>query len=281
MRIRNKYYLYNVITKTKLNQLPKSITILIFILSHFYLIGQNPFTLGINLGQSKYKGDLTTSAQHASFGANIGYNVSKVLKFGVSYTSTTIEGDDAYSDDILEIIRNLDFKSKVNELAFYSEITPFNLELTDQLNLSPFGKIGFGMYKYNPQSVYDGITYNLKDLSTEGQGLPGSNLQKYSLIDDAFLYGIGLNFSINKKIDIKIEVTQRKINNDYLDDVSGYYYNLSDLSKFVSETAAKLSYRSSISLPGEALFKSGVLKRGDSSKTDSYFIKQVTVGYRF
>jgi hypothetical protein len=261
--------------------LPKSLSILLFVFFHYFLVAQNPFTLGLNLGESKYKGDLTTSAQHVSYGVSLGYNVSKVLKFGVSYTSTKIEGDDAYSNDILDIIRNLDFKSKINELAFYSEISPFNLELTDRLYLSPYGKIGFGMYKYNPQSVYDGVIYNLIDLSTEGQGLPGSNLKKYSLIDDAFLCGIGLNFCINKRIDLKIEVTHRKINNDYLDDVSGYYYNLSELSKFVSETAAKLSYRSSISLPGEALFKSGVLKRGDSSETDSYFIKQISVAYRF
>ena len=74
-----------------------------------------------------------------------------------------------------------------------------------------------------------GAKYPLRDLRTEGQGTPGDTLfasgATYGPVAMCIPMGIGLKKAFNGNGGIKLEFGFRFTNTDYLDDVSGNYYD--------------------------------------------------------
>ena len=104
------------------------------------------------------------------------------------------------------------------------------------IGLYVFGGIG-GVY-FNPVGLIDlltqmgevgvGAKYPLK-LRTEGQGTPGDTLfpsgETYGPVAMCIPMGMGLKKAFNGNGGIKLEFGFRFTNTDYLDDVSGNYYD--------------------------------------------------------
>ena len=81
----------------------------------------------------------------------------------------------------------------------------------------------------NGEIVGFGAKYPLRDLRTEGQGTPGDTLfalgATYGPVAMCIPMGIGLKKAFNGNGGIKLEFGFRFTNTDYLDDVSGNYYD--------------------------------------------------------
>jgi len=117
--------------------------------------------------------------------------------------------------------------------------------------------------KFNPKGYYNGEWYELAPLRTEGQGLKGGP-KPYKLATITIPFGIGFRVGISRMWRLGLEATYVKTFSDYIDDVSGVYF---DPSKYQSGLAAHFSNPATQNLdwfnPGE--------QRGDPKHKDAYY----------
>ncbi|MBK6392441.1 MAG: hypothetical protein IPF70_18130 [Saprospiraceae bacterium] len=107
-------------------------------------------------------------------------------------------------------------------------------------------------------------------LRTEGQGLPGSAAKAYSLTQVALSIQGGIFIRISEKFYFDIELTQYFTSTDYLDDVSGVYYDNDLLRQYRGDLAARLADRHTELLPpGSPNFSAGT-PRGNPTKNDQF-----------
>ena len=118
--------------------------------------------------------------------------------------------------------RGLNFETNITELSFIVELNFFPFFVGSRKNTwTPYIFAGAGVFLYNPKPIGGGPL--LRDLGSEGQGYPGYPKVK-SNISASFPFGIGLKFSLSKKIGVGFEWGMRKTFNDYVDDISTTYY---------------------------------------------------------
>ena len=136
---------------------------------------------------------------------------------------------------------------------------------------------GIGGFYYNPLATFEGNTYELQPLGTEGQGLeayPGRDF--YSLYQIAVPFGGGLKFKINESLNFNMELSWRFTFTDYLDDVSTSYPNHEALVAARGELAGDLSVRA---LEVEDPREFNDRRRGNPSINDYYFTLHIGVSY--
>ncbi|MCC7050621.1 MAG: hypothetical protein IT239_02425 [Bacteroidia bacterium] len=107
--------------------------------------------------------------------------------------------------------------------------------------LHTYGFAGIGVFYYQPQGLYtDGSWYNLRRLSTEGQGMPGG-ANKYSPVSICFPVGIGARYALTRLLSIGLEFGQRYTLTNYIDDTGGKYYSYNAILKEKGPVAAYFS----------------------------------------
>jgi hypothetical protein len=135
------------------------------------------------------------------------------------------EGYYKYSWDYRE--RGLSFTSPISEISAQLEINFFNLYNVGHKNqISPYIFGGAALFSFNPKAEYQGISYDLQPIGTEGQGREG-NGKKYSLTGFAIPFGIGFKANIGSFVCVGAEWGLRYTFTKYLDDVGGLYYEFS------------------------------------------------------
>jgi hypothetical protein len=182
---------------------------------------QHEFSLFV--GGSYYVGDLNPNKHFFlmkpaggifyRFTPNYRYAFRGGLNFG------TISGDDSQSEDSDQRKRNLNFKSRINELYAQAEFNFVEYRISnDKYRFSIFLFAGVSLFNFNPQGNLGGGAWeNLRPLRTEGQ------TKKYKLYQVAIPFGIGFKLNVSKRIGLGIEWAPRKTFTDYIDDVSGLY----------------------------------------------------------
>lgn len=265
----------------------KKIILSTFLCGTFFLVSlsaqQEGWEAGLWLGASHYFGDLNTSYNLSQPGpagglfARRNFNKRTALKFGASYGR--VQADDALSRNIYERIRNLSFQSDIIEgnIALEFNFLPYQHGSDDEF-FTPYVFGGFSFFSFNPTAEYEGVTYNLRDLGTEGQ-FQG---EEYSTFSGGLLYGLGFKIDINYEWSINIEIGARQLFTDYLDDVSTSYPDQGDLENLRGEVAVGLS-DPSIIVPGVNETKIGEegRQRGNSTNNDSYVMLGVGIVYFF
>jgi hypothetical protein len=218
--------------------------------------------VGISLNAFNYYGDLSPSAKKVSTDLSFtrpAIGGSFVHRFGPRYQLVAsfmfggIKGSDAKSADpedkdaSFRYIRNLSFRNRIQEVSIVGQVDLFANEATyiSRVRWTPYVYGGVAAFHHNPQAQMPktdllGNTFSnagewvdLQPLQTEGKS--------YKLIQFAIPFGLGARFRVTDLIDIAGEFGFRYTFTDYLDDVSGYYVNLTTLD---SEEARALSYRS-------------------------------------
>ena len=170
--------------------------------------------------------------------------------------------------------RNLSFKSPITEISLQAELNFFKLYNERGKNFfSPYIFAGIAFFSFNPQAEINGTYYALQHLGTEGQGLEGER-KYYSLCNFAIPFGIGIRFNVAKHISIGAEWGMRYTFTDYLDDVSGTYYDNKTLRDLRGDIVADLADRS------EVLHEGGT-GRGNSTTKDLYSFAGVTLTFKF
>jgi len=254
--------------------MPKLAVTVLFIFFSFSLQAQT-WELGIGAGGSGYMGDLNQYNPLKISGiAASGFvkrNFNKYLSAKLAYTYGHIAGADSTSSDAQFRERNLSFKTTLSEISLVGEFN-FMEYLPDISNnrYTPFIFLGISSVSYNPQAVYQGHTYDLRPLRTEGEA------KQYPNSAIAVPYGVGIKYNFTGKWNLIADIGYRQPSTDYLDDVGGYYPNP---AKLPNDLSRALSDRS-----GE---KSGLYvgvpasQRGDLRTHDTYLFMQVSISYTF
>ncbi|HAS40005.1 MAG TPA: hypothetical protein DCS93_05975 [Microscillaceae bacterium] len=207
------------------------------------------FSFGISSGFMHYQGDVYSQFQ---FGSNITYGASLFLHFTpylrarASFAVGSIGGNDSQSPDIERRAQNLNFRNRIQELSFTGEFDFFPFMPDKTPKGSGFIYAGFTFFKHNPQSFneFSNSYLNLRDLTTEGQDLPG-----YSLTSTAIPLGIGGRFQFAKRWTVSLRGGIRLLLADYVDDVGkGNYPSLDALPSNLSRQYANRTLEPHIDL---------------------------------
>ncbi len=214
--------------------------------------------------------DIQSIRGNASVGLKFNFSNRIGLRSDLNFAQ--VFGSDKFSEDASRRNRNLSFKSNIYELTVAPEIVLVNLSSLGRNKLATsefyaFG--GFGFMRYNPRAELNGVWHELQPLGTEGQGLaPGK--EPYSLQATIVPFGMGYRHNVGEKSYIGVELSMRKSYTDYIDDVSGTYYDVALLNGSRGPVAAALSDRQ---LNGPTSPNSG---RGNPNNNDNYAFIQFT-----
>jgi hypothetical protein len=282
--------------------------LLIFTLFSFLGLNAQFQELGVGVGYANYLGDLNTSTslaqqfrfQDYKLSLSIGYryNFKKLFSVGFNFYHMNLAGYDSdnaspvgYDASFYRKNRNFSFHTAINQGFLDFRYEPFRKDNSwskSKIHISPYIGAGFGFFKFNPKTMYNGQEYELQPLGTEGQGLPGYNAP-YSL----FEIGIPLSFGIritdkNRKFGVSIDFTNTVTFTDYIDDVSSYYVNPAIVNANYSPAKAALvnalANRNTFPTTGPATFTEVTYhdqKRGNSNFNDHFMTGQIKFSYYF
>jgi len=242
----------------------------ILFLVPFSVIGQS-IEVGLTGGGSYYIGDLNPSKHFLgtdfAFGAVARYNQNTrwAFKFNVLYAK--VKGSDQTSG--FQPDRGLSFESTVLEAGAHAEFNFLSYFTGSKRNsISPFIFAGLSLIYFNPTS---GGTA-LRSLGTEGQNVGFDGRKAYSTISAAIPFGIGVKFSLSKRLCLTAEWGMRKTFTDYLDDVSKTYY-LDGASINPDDPGQLLSDPTRTHQP--------YMQRGNSRTKDWFDYSGLTLTYKF
>lgn len=226
--------------------------------------------------------DLDWPATFAGFSMGYRYRWHPYWATSTDLYSGVVRGDDANTNEIIRRSRNLHFRSPIISLAQRIEwIILANEQVGRRYNIP--GLRGFkdktqhlylftgaSLTYFNPQAKINGTWTNLRPLKTEGQGLPGG-ADPYLPFTFVIPLGIGIKTSISKMWRIGLEVSYNKTFTDYIDDVSGNYYDPEELLSSVGPDAV---YAADPSIENQNWFAEGQ-QRGDPDEKDAFYIANI------
>lgn len=235
--------------------------------------------IGAFVGTSFYIGDLSHSTIFSECGISGGvvyrYNFTPRWALKANIIFAEVHASDAKSNGNYE--RNLSFKSPITELSVQAELNFLKIYNQKGYNrFSPYVFAGVAVFSFNPQAEYNGKTYDLQPMGTEGQGLDPSK-KEYALCSFAVPFGIGLKVNIGRFVSIGAEWGMRFTCTDYLDDISSTYHDNADLRFKRGDIMANLADRSPEI--GGAVHEAGS-QRGNFNTTDFYSFCGATVTFK-
>lgn len=179
---------------------------------------------------------------------------------------TRVAGSDKLTKNRERSTRNLNFFSPIIEGDAVIELSLKRGGNRDG-NLYIFGGIGYFWFK--PMTRLDGKKYELQPLGTEGQFfMPGKS--PYATTALAFPFGIGYRWQLKNGDYIGFELNHRKSTTDYIDDVSTFFPDKTQLLATGGALAVALSDRSlPNNIPG---FSAPGAIRGDPKDMDNFFL---------
>ena len=225
------------------------------------------FSLGI--GSANYYGDLMknsgvfkqTSAPSVSMGVQ--YKVNSYINCGINIGYQKLQGADSKSGGA-HPGRNLDFKSNVFDFTAFGELI-----LLPKSNIRPVISAGFGVMAFDAFTEdANGKKVMLRELGTEGQGLPG-NKGLYSNATWVAPVGIGVRYTINENMGIMLHYKYHFTGTDYLDDVSMNGYPDKALLDARNPVTSQFTYRGEGQYP-----KNLALPRGNPKDKDGFYTLQ-------
>lgn len=254
-------------------------TLFCFLLGVGAAEAQMNIDVGMSGGIAVYSGDLSPKEVGFSL-EDLGSAGSVFLRFQftdwiglrTSLAYAYLNADDRRSGNVF---RNLNFQTNIYEAAGILEIAPTNIGYYDSKSVFvPYLAIGVGVFGFNPKTMVNGELVELRPLGTEGQGLPGYD-DFYRTTALNFPFGLGIRFITNDRLSLGVEVMGRKLQTDYLDDVSGTSVRYGDILDNRGELAARLSNPnlSPDSNPDQRYIRGGKFN-------DFYYLATLNISYR-
>jgi hypothetical protein len=151
----------------------------VLLLLHFSgLYGQSDYSYAIGGGAMYYNGDLSSESYmppveiiRPFVGADFSVLLVDRLDLSLRYMHGSVEGDDALSEEKDNRARNQSFHTNIDEVSALLRFRVFSVR--KQRAINPYGMFGLGYFWFNPKANYEGETYELQPLGTEGQYIPG------------------------------------------------------------------------------------------------------------
>lgn len=258
--------------------------LLFFLLASIGLLAQAQRTeLGIWAGGSGYIGDINpanatkVTDPAGGFLFRINYNPFWALRLGIAQGA--VQAADSVSTNPQRKLRNLSFKSPLTEISGVFEFNMFKYGVKTPYKFSPFVFAGLSAFLFNPQATYQGSTYDLQTMGTEGQRA-GAGKSAYSIVNMSIPFGLGFKYNLGGKTTLGGELGYRYTFTDYLDDVSGDYSDLQSIQSSNGTVAAALADRSGEVNQGTNIGRVGS-QRGDAEKKDMFFFVGLSLTYTF
>jgi hypothetical protein len=231
--------------------------------------------IGGMVGTSFYMGDLNPRTLFPNFqtcgGIIYRYNLSSRWALKSNILFAQVEASDQLTNN--NYARNLSFRSPITEISTQLELNFFNLyNIPARNHFSPYIYIGIDIFSFNPQAELNGVYYDLQSLGTEGQGLEGND-QPYNLVSLAIPFGMGIKVNAGKYVSFGVEWGMRYTFTDYLDDVSGFYYDNEYLKFQKGNTVAQLADRAVVK-------NEAGTQRGNSHTKDWYSFAVFTATFK-
>ncbi len=240
--------------------------------------------VGITGGAMYYIGDLNPTRHYpkdtqAAFGAVFRHNLTDRWAMRLQGLYGTLQAYDSNSDDPLQVLRDLHFRTRLYEAAVLMEVNFFKYRSRDKGSRSwtPFVFGGLCYFRASPQALLNDTWYDLQPLGTEGQGTTARpDSEPYKIDHVGLPFGAGLKINLGK-FDLQMEWGLRRTWTDYIDDVSGTYVDQDMLAVEGGPLAAALADRSGLNdLPG---FSNTGRARGNSNTRDWYQYTGLTLTY--
>jgi hypothetical protein len=242
---------------------------------------------GSNSVGSYYFKDINFLATRYAASLGIRYKLSQYIAVRTHTSFGRLYGNDKLSEEFFRNNRNLNFRTNIFEVNGTVEASLYKESLGHRYRLrGPVGRKAFQMYTYvftgaglfyfNPQGQYKSRWYDLRPMSTEGQGiLPTRNV--YANWQFTIPIGIGFKYTIDQNWGVGIEYGFRTTFTDYIDDVSQTYVDYDLLADAKGPLSVLLSDQSTgerpeITAPGQ--------QRGNPNNTDAYMFTMLSVHYR-
>ncbi|MEO6189759.1 MAG: DUF6089 family protein [Saprospiraceae bacterium] len=246
------------------------IVLLIIFTSFEAIHAQKGTELGGWIGASHYFGDLNNLYRLNEPGLAGGiiarYNVNSRLSPQIMLNCARVRAHDSKSSNLFDRRRNLSFYSDIFEIcpSLSFNFFPF-VHGKSYLGASPHLITGLSIFYFNPKADYQGKSYALRNLGTEGQ----PKNQEYSSISAAWLVGFGIKVDLSYRWSLNVDLNTRISFTDYLDDVSGTYPNLASVQIEHGSIAVALSDPSIPGINGEKIGRQG-FQRGDGKDKDMF-----------
>jgi len=249
--------------------------LLFFIFLTIGAYAQRSSELGVSGGLSYYVGELNpgrpfTLVQPA-YGIFYRLNLNSRIAWQLHANRGKVKGDDAVTGFFPD--RYLNFESPVTEIGVQFEVNFLDYFVGSvRHRITPYVFGGAGIFMFKPTGVINGEKYELRPLTTEGQGLAGRP-KEYKLTSVSFPMGLGAKFSLSQYVGIGFEWGVRKTTTDYLDDISTTYY-LDQAGK----TPGEVSTAGLASDP--TLSHQADMQRGNSKNKDWYSFALISISVK-
>lgn len=249
----------------------------LLLLTHVAQAQMHGWEVGGWLGTSNYFGDLNTNFRvnrlHLAGGVGARYNINDRLAFRIGANRGRVSAYDSDSKNIYEQRRNLHFWSDVTDVSAQFEFNFFSyIHGHREYYFTPYVYVGPSFFWFNPKAELNGVTYQLRNMGTEGQ----FRGEEYNTAQAAIIYGIGFKVDLSYRWSLDFVLNARKLYTDYLDDVHGTYADIRDIRSQRGDIAAALADRSEepqIGLPGR--------QRGNGKNNDTYAMLGIGLNYYF
>ncbi len=253
---------------------------------------------GRNQIGSPFVWDLELSQTKPAVSLGYRYHTAEKQALRMQLTYGILAGNDNLTTEEFRQDRNLNFKSDVFELQLAYELHLYKEELghiydlrgvkgtkSSRVGLYFFG--GVGMFYFDPKAQFNNAWVKLRPLGTEGQGLEpievGDKLigggEIYSQFQICIPMGIGIRKAFSKQWSGGLELQYTKTFTDYIDDVSGDYYDNSALRDAHGDVGAYLADPNlgAFSLGGP---RGAGDQRGDPTDLDAYLFLKAQFHYK-
>ena len=237
--------------------------------------------VGGSVGLSYYMGDVNPKIpfvqSQLGWGALVRYYDGTRWAFRLAYSNLQLNCSDKASGYRPE--RGLSFRDNVHDIAIVAEFNFFDYFTGSKRNgLSPYIFGGVSVLMFDPKAN-DGTA--LRDILTDTNGEDEITANtpkddKYGKVSASIPFGIGVKYSVSKRIGMALEWRWHYAFTDWLDDCHGYYPRYTAGGDVV-EYADPTGFAADNNGNNETLN----IQRGNSADNDWYSYLNLSITYKF
>ena len=235
----------------------------------FYMPSSKAQDLEVGLfgGGAYYLGDINPGKQFSevqpAFGLIARYNASTRWTYRLSITTAEVTAQDAVVK--FNEARGLAFKTRINDFAAIAEFNFFDYFTGSKRDyVTPYIFGGISIFQFTPKALDD---TDLQSIGTEGQytqdATTGERVgpEPYNKVSFSIPFGVGIKYSLGKRVGLAVEWRMQKAFTDYIDDVSTNYANVAPVDPSRKYDAG--------------------MQRGDKTTNDWFSFAGITLTYKF
>lgn len=243
--------------------------------------------------------DINGRATRFAIAGGYRYKLNEIISARANLAFAQLHGADALSKDYHRQSRNISVTTSLLEISALGEAYFIREKFNNRYSvrgirgalgstLSAYVLGGIGAFYYNPRGQYNGRSYSLRPMGTEGQGLDGYE-KKYSRFSVCVPMGVGAKFSLTKQFSLNFEYSFRLTFTDYLDDTSTTYPDavaVADANGGLGTEQGDAAYFFSNPAIEINDFLAGGTEpqgqqRGDRTTNDTYMFALIGLSYKF